>query len=110
MIANKLIMTKDGLEDYYRRFGHVESLCKNSVKMDDDQKEHRMQVRQDIIERRQTEPDFISWIIILPRLLLGRQAFVPDGVSINGRFEAERHPASTGSLSGGRTAIFIPYV
>ena len=41
---------------------------------------------------------------------LGRLAFVSDGVSINGRFEAERLPASVGPPSGGRVATSVPYV
>ncbi len=41
---------------------------------------------------------------------LGRLAFVSDGVSINGRFEAERPPASVGPPWGGRAATFVPYV
>ena len=36
---------------------------------------------------------------------LGRLAFVSDGVSNNGRFEAEMPPASVG-----RAATFVPYV
>ena len=47
--------------------------------------------------------------ITFPRLLLGRLAFVPDGVSINGRFEAERPPASVGPPSGGR-ATFMTHM
>ena len=50
------------------------------------------------------------YIYILPRLLLGRLAFVPDGISISGRFEAERPPTSAGLPSGGRVATFVPYV
>ena len=41
---------------------------------------------------------------------LGCLAFVLDGVSINGRFEAERLPASVGPPKGGRAATFVPYV
>ena len=44
----------------------------------------------------------------LPWLLLGRLAFVPDGVSINGRFEAKRLQASAGPPSGGRAAFLTP--
>ena len=44
---------------------------------------------------------------ILPWLLLSLLAFVPDGVSINGRFEAERPPTSAGPPSGGRAAFFF---
>ena len=47
---------------------------------------------------------------ILPCLLLGRLAFVPDGVSINGRFEAERPPISAGPPSDGRDATSVPNV
>ena len=47
---------------------------------------------------------------IFPRLLLGCLAFVPDGVSINGRFEAERPPASAGPPLGGQAATSVPYV
>ena len=36
--------------------------------------------------------------------------FVLDGVSNNGRFEAERPPTSVGPPSGGRAAIFVRYV
>ena len=43
------------------------------------------------------------WQMLL-RLLLVRLAFVPDGVSINGRFETERPPAS-----GGWAAFFYSY-
>ena len=39
---------------------------------------------------------------------LGRLAFVPDGRSINGRFEAERPPASAGPPSGERAAFLTP--
>ena len=45
---------------------------------------------------------------ILPQLLLGRLSFMPDGVSINGRFEAERPPAMAGPPSGGRAAFMTP--
>ena len=45
---------------------------------------------------------------MLPRLLLGRLAFVSDGVSINGRFEAGRPPALVGPPSGGRAAFMTP--
>ena len=41
---------------------------------------------------------------------LGRLAFVLDGVSNNGRFEAERLPTLVGPPSGGRAATFVPYV
>ena len=41
---------------------------------------------------------------------LSHLAWMPDGVSINGRFEAERTPALAGPLSGGRAATFVPYV
>ena len=39
---------------------------------------------------------------------LGSLAFVPDGVSINGRLEAERPPVSVEPPSGGRVATFVP--
>ena len=45
-----------------------------------------------------------------PTFWLGRLAFVWDGVSKNGRFEAERPPTSVGPASGGRAATFVPYV
>ena len=32
------------------------------------------------------------------------------GIEINGRFEAERPPASVGPPLGGRAATFVPYV
>ena len=38
---------------------------------------------------------------------LGRLAFVPDGRSINERFEAENPPASVGPPSGGQVAFFF---
>ena len=41
---------------------------------------------------------------------LGRLAFVSDGVSINGRFEAERPLTSVGPPSCVRAATFVPYV
>ena len=48
--------------------------------------------------------------IILPCLLLHRVAFVPDGVSNNGRFEAERPPASVGPPSGDQAATSVSFV
>ena len=39
---------------------------------------------------------------------LDHLAFVPDGVSVNVIFEAERPPISAGSPSGGRTAFLTP--
>ena len=42
------------------------------------------------------------------RLLLGRLAFVPDRVSINGRFKDERPPNLAGPPSGGRAAFMTP--
>ena len=41
---------------------------------------------------------------------LGCLAFVLDGVSINGRFKADRPPASIWPPSGGRGANFVPNV
>ena len=41
---------------------------------------------------------------------LGRLAFVSDGVSNNGRFEAERPPTSVGPPSGGQAATFVLYL
>ena len=41
---------------------------------------------------------------------LGRLAFVSDGVSNNGRLEAERPPTSVGPPSGGWAATFVSFV
>ena len=45
---------------------------------------------------------------ILPRPLLGHLAFVPDGVSINGRFKSKRPRALAGPPLGGRAAFITP--
>ena len=47
------------------------------------------------------------YIHTCPGFWLGRLAFVFDGVSINGRFEAERPPTSIEPPSGGRAATFV---
>ena len=39
---------------------------------------------------------------------LGRLAFASDGRSINGRFDAERHPTSAGPPSGEQAAFLTP--
>ena len=46
--------------------------------------------------------------LLLPCLLLGRLTFVLDGVSINGRFEAERPPTLSGPPSSGRAVFMTP--
>ena len=47
-------------------------------------------------------------VIHLSAFWLGCLAFVPDGRSINGRFEAERPPTSAGPPSGGGAAFVTP--
>ena len=52
----------------------------------------------------------VSIRVASPAFVLGRQAFMPDGVSINGTFEAERPPALARPPLGGWAATFDPYV
>ena len=47
-------------------------------------------------------------VIASPAFWLGRLAFVPDGVSINGRFEAERPPTLAGPPSAGELQLLSP--
>ena len=52
------------LEDSHRRFGHVKSLNKNCARLiNDDQKEHCMQIYQDILEHLQTESGLLHRVI-----------------------------------------------